>query len=109
MRTLVEAQNPVLFFFPLTCLDNHGLSILFNFSKNHLLVLLILVTVSFISFVYFHSKLYDLFPSTNFEVFALFFFFLVVLGMLCLVAQSCPTLCNPTDVTCQAPLSMGII
>ena len=26
----------------------------------------------------------------------------------CLIAQSCPTLCNPTDcIACQAPLSMG--
>ena len=23
------------------------------------------------------------------------------------VTQSCPTLCNPMDVSCQAPLSMG--
>ena len=26
-----------------------------------------------------------------------------------LVAQSCPTLCDPMDNTCQAPLSMGIL
>ena len=25
----------------------------------------------------------------------------------CLLAQSCPTLCDPMDITCQAPLSMG--
>ena len=25
----------------------------------------------------------------------------------CKVAQSCPALCNPIDVACQAPLSMG--
>ena len=25
----------------------------------------------------------------------------------CVCAQSCPTLCDPMDVTCQAPLSMG--
>ena len=29
--------------------------------------------------------------------------------MLCLVAQSCMTLCNPWTVACQAPLSMGIL
>ena len=29
--------------------------------------------------------------------------------MLCLVAQSCPTLCNPWTVACQAPLPMGIL
>ena len=28
---------------------------------------------------------------------------------LCLVAQSCPPLCNPWTVACQAPLSMGIL
>ena len=27
----------------------------------------------------------------------------------CLVAQSCPTLCNPMDCSRQAPLSMGIL
>ena len=25
----------------------------------------------------------------------------------CLLAQSCPTLCDPMDIACQAPLSMG--
>ena len=29
--------------------------------------------------------------------------------LLCLVTQSCPTLCDPRDYTCQAPLSMGIL
>ena len=29
--------------------------------------------------------------------------------MLCLVAQSCSTLCDPTDLAHQAPLSMGIL
>ena len=29
--------------------------------------------------------------------------------MLCLVTESCPTLCNPMDCTCQAPLSMGFL
>ena len=29
--------------------------------------------------------------------------------MLCLVAQSCPTLCNPMAVACQAHLSMRIL
>ena len=28
---------------------------------------------------------------------------------MCLVPQLCPTLCNPMDVACQAPLSMGIL
>ena len=28
---------------------------------------------------------------------------------LCLMAQSCRTLCEPMDVACQAPLSMGIL
>ena len=41
------------------------------------------------------------------EFFSLFF--LVVLDVLCLVTQSCPTLCNPMDVTHQAPLFMGIL
>ena len=27
----------------------------------------------------------------------------------CLVTQSCPTLSDPMDNTCQAPLSMGIL
>ena len=26
-----------------------------------------------------------------------------------LVSQLCPILCDPTDYTCQAPLSMGIL
>ena len=30
-------------------------------------------------------------------------------GVLCLVAQSCPTLCDPWTVACQVPLSMGIL
>ena len=28
---------------------------------------------------------------------------------LCLVAQSCPTLCDTMDVACQTPLSMEIL
>ena len=28
---------------------------------------------------------------------------------MCLVAQSCPNLCNPIDCSCQAPLFMGIL
>ena len=28
-------------------------------------------------------------------------------AVLCLVAQSCPTLCEPMDLACEAPLSMG--
>ena len=43
-----------------------GLSILFIFSKNQLLVLLIFTFVSFFS-IYFCSDLYDFFSSTNFE------------------------------------------
>ena len=32
----------------------------------------------------------------------------VISGMsACIHAQSCPTLCDPTDYTCQAPLSIG--
>ena len=27
--------------------------------------------------------------------------------LVCLVAQSCPSLCDPMDCTCEAPLSMG--
>ena len=27
--------------------------------------------------------------------------------LFCLVSKSCPTLCNPMDLACQAPLSMG--
>ena len=30
-------------------------------------------------------------------------------AVLCLVAQSCPTLCNPWTVARQAPLSLGIL
>ena len=30
-------------------------------------------------------------------------------AVLCLVAHSCPTLCNPMDYRLQAPLSMGIL
>ena len=30
-------------------------------------------------------------------------------AVLCLVAQSCPTSCDPMDCTHQAPLSMGIL
>ena len=29
--------------------------------------------------------------------------------MLCLVTQLCLTLCDPTDIACQAPLSMEIL
>ena len=28
-------------------------------------------------------------------------------GCACLVIQSCPNLCDPMDIACQAPLSMG--
>ena len=45
-----------------------GLSILFILSKNKLLVLLIFTIVYFF-FIYFHLDLYDFFPSTNFEGF----------------------------------------
>ena len=76
-----------LFFFLMSLAK--GLSILFFFSKNQLLVSLIfavviLVSISFISaliFLYF-------FPSANFES---------------EVAQSCPTLCDPMD--CSLPRS----
>ena len=27
---------------------------------------------------------------------------------MCVCAQSCPTLCNPMDLVCLAPLSMGL-
>ena len=30
-------------------------------------------------------------------------------AVLCLVAQSCPTLCHPRDCSCQAPLSLQIL
>ena len=30
-------------------------------------------------------------------------------AVLCLATRSCPTLCNPIDCSCQAPLSMGIL
>ena len=53
-----------------------GLSILFIFSKNQPLVLLIF----YFFFIYFCSDLYDFFPSTNFGVFFLLLF-LVVLGV----------------------------
>ena len=43
-----------------------GLSILFIFSKNQLLVLLIFAIVFFVS-IYFFPDLYDFFPSTNFR------------------------------------------
>ena len=29
-------------------------------------------------------------------------------GCCCLVAKLCPTFCNPTDCSCQTPLSMGL-
>ena len=48
-----------------------GLSILFIFSKNRLLVSLIFVII--LSLFYFCSDLYDFLPSTNFR-FCLFFF-----------------------------------
>ena len=53
-----------------------GLSILFIFSKNQLLVLLIFAIVFFVSISFTSAlDLYDFFPSTNFG-FCLFFFFL---------------------------------
>ena len=61
----------VLSLFFLLSLAN-GLSILFIFSKNQLLVLLIFAIVFFVS-IYFCSDLYDFFPSTNFG-FCLFIF-----------------------------------
>jgi len=58
-----------------------GLSVLFIFSKNQLLVLFIFTIVSFyFCFRYFCSDLYDLFPSTNFGIF-LVLLFPVVSGM----------------------------
>ena len=56
-----------------------GLSILFIFSKNQRLVLLIFTFVSFFS-IYFCSDLYDFFPSTNFG-FLFVLLFPVVLGV----------------------------
>ena len=52
--------------------SGNGLSILFIFSKNQLLVFLIFAIVSFIYF-YLWSDLYDFFPSANFWVFLFFF------------------------------------
>ena len=52
---------------------NKGLSILFIFSNNHLLILLI-YSIFILYFIYFYSDLYDLFSSTNFGL-CLFFFF----------------------------------
>ena len=46
----------------------NSLSTLFTFSKNHLLVLLIFVKVSFISFSFISALIYDFFPSTNFGI-----------------------------------------
>ena len=52
----------------------NGLSILFIFSKNQPLVLLIFAIVSFISFfTYFCSDFYDFVPSTNFRILLFFF------------------------------------
>ncbi|KAB0351854.1 hypothetical protein FD754_016711, partial [Muntiacus muntjak] len=54
----------------------NDLSILFIFSKNQLLVLLIFAIYSLLNFcfIYFCSDFYDFFPSTNFGVLLLFFF-----------------------------------
>ena len=46
----------------------NSLSTLFTFSKNHLLVLLIFVKVSFISFSFISALIYYFFPSTNFGI-----------------------------------------
>ena len=35
------------------------------------------------------------------------FIYFKIICMLCLVAQWCPTLCDPVDCTHKAPLSMG--
>ena len=61
---LIYLFEPSLFFF-LGSLA-HGLSVLFIFSKNQLLVSLIISIVSFsLYFTYFCSDLYDFFPSTD--------------------------------------------
>ena len=51
-----------------------GLSVLFIFSKNRVLVLLTVTIVSHFFFSFFCSYLYDFFPSTNFGIFLFFFF-----------------------------------
>jgi len=52
----------------------NSLSILFMFSKNQLLVLLIFAIVSFVSFSFISALIFDFFPSTNPGVLHLFFF-----------------------------------
>jgi len=54
------------------------LSILYIFSKNQLLVLLIFTIVSFISFLFISALIFDFFTCTNLGFFVLF---LVVLGV----------------------------
>jgi len=52
----------------------NGLSILFIFSKNQLLALLIFAVVAFVSFSFISAlSFYDFFPSTNPGVLHLFF------------------------------------
>ena len=38
-----------------------------------------------------------------------FIFYMMLISVLCLVTQSCLTLCEPIDCSPQAPLSMGIL
>ena len=38
-----------------------------------------------------------------------FIFYMMLISVLCLVTQSCLTLCDPIDCSPQAPLSMGIL
>ena len=59
----------LIWFFSLFLMSwGKGLSILFIFSKNQLLVFLIFILVSFFFFHLFLLEFYDLFPSTNFGV-----------------------------------------
>ena len=55
-----------------------GLSILFIFSKNELLVLLIFAIVSFISLSFISALIFMIFPSADFVLFVCLFVFLLV-------------------------------
>ena len=64
--------GPLTFSFSLMSLAK-GLSVLFIFSKNQLLVSLIFAGFFCLCLIYFYSDVYNIFPSTNFW-FCLFFF-----------------------------------
>ena len=75
------------------------------FLNNWLLVLIILkIFIAFLFSIF-------LFYALRFIIYCFLFYFVSIYssfsGLVKLVAQSCPTLWNPMDCICQAPLSMG--